>query len=151
MDASFTVTRTGLDRTSVPMRLFAKAKRLGTWDPADVDLTRDAADWAALAPDEQDLLLRLSAQFGAGEESVAADLLPLVGWAVAQGRTEDELFLASYLWEEAKHVEAFDRFLREVACVEGSLEHYLTPAYRRHFAHAQPEAMACLAHDRCPT
>lgn len=150
MTATFTTTRTGLDRRLYPMRLFAKAKKLGTWDPAAVDLTRDAADWAALAPDEQDLLLRLSAQFGAGEESVTNDLLPLLGWAAAEGRTEDELFLTSYLWEEAKHVEAFDRFLREVARAEGSLDHFLTPAYRRHFAEAQPAAMARLRDDRSP-
>jgi ribonucleoside-diphosphate reductase beta chain len=91
--------------------------------------------------------LRLSAQFGAGEESVTTDLLPLLGWAAEAGRLEDELFLTGYLWEEAKHVEAFDRFLREVAAFDGDLEGYLTPAYRAHFAEAQPAAMARLRTD----
>ena len=147
MTTTFKTTREGLDYGLLPMRLFAKAKALGTWDPAAIDLSQDARDWAGLSDRERDLLLRLSAQFGAGEESVTTDLLPLLGWAAAEGRLEDELFLTAYLWEEAKHVEAFDRFLREVAGVEGDLDHYLTPAYRAHFAEAQPAAMDRLRTD----
>ena len=143
----FTTTRRGLDYGLLPMRLFAKAKKLGTWDPADIDLSKDAQDWDTLTDPERDLLLRLSAQFGAGEESVTVDLLPLVAWAANAGRTEDALFLTSYLWEEAKHVETFDRFLRTVARVDGPLDHFLGPAYRAHFAEAQPAAMAALATD----
>ena len=141
---TFKTTREGLDYGLYPMRLFAKAKALGTWDPAAVDLAQDAADWDGLGEREQDLLLRLSAQFGGGEESVTADLLPLLGWMGAQGRVEDELFLTSYLWEEAKHVESFDRFIREVARSTADLDGYLTPAYRAHFMSAQPQAMAQL-------
>lgn len=145
--ATFKTTREGIDYGLRPMRLFAKAKSLGTWDPASIDLEADAADWETLTDPERDLLLRLSAQFGAGEESVTTDLLPLLGWAAAQGRLEDELFLTAYLWEESKHVEAFDRFLRQVARFEGDLEDYLTPAYRAHFAEAQPAAMDRLRTD----
>lgn len=150
MRTAFKTTREGLAYDSVPMRLFAKAKALGTWDPAAVDLAQDRADWLGLAPEEQDLLLRLTAQFGAGEESVTADLLPLLERMAADGRVEDELFLTAYLWEEAKHVETFDRFLRLVAGHGGDLEAYLTPAYRAHFMQAQPEAMARLRTDRSP-
>lgn len=146
--ATFKTTREGLDYASAPMRLFAKAKKLGVWDPAAVDLTHDAADWDQLGERERDLLLRLSAQFGAGEESVTTDLLPLLGWAADEGRLEDELFLTAYLWEESKHVETFDRFLREVARFDGDLESYLTPAYRVHFTEAQPAAMNRLKTDR---
>ena len=32
------------------MRLWHKAKRLGTWDPRDIDLTRDAEDWRGWMP-----------------------------------------------------------------------------------------------------
>ena len=144
---TFTTTRTGLDRESYPMRLFQKAKALGTWDPRAIDLGQDAADWTTLTEGEQDLLLRLSAQFGAGEESVTTDLLPLLDWAARAGRTEDELFLTSYLWEEAKHVEGFDRFLREVATTDADLDGYLTDAYQTHFMEAQPAAMQRLRTD----
>ncbi len=150
MPTTFKTTREGLDRRLVPMRLFAKAKTLGAWDPAAIDLTQDAADWAALTEPERDLLLRLSAQFGAGEESVTADLLPMLAWAGAAGRLEDQLFLTSYLYEEAKHVEAFDRFLREVAGVTGSLDAYLSPAHAAYFGVAQPAAMAQLYTDHSP-
>jgi ribonucleoside-diphosphate reductase beta chain len=27
------------------MRLFQKAKKLGIWDPADIDFTQDKEDW----------------------------------------------------------------------------------------------------------
>ncbi|MEL6614972.1 MAG: R2-like ligand-binding oxidase [Bacteroidota bacterium] len=150
MRTTFATTRRGLDHASPPMRLWRKAKKLGTWDPAAVDLSQDREDWQGLGEREQDLLLRLTAQFAGGEESVTADLLPLLGWAARTGRVEDEMFLTSYLWEEAKHVEAFDRVLREVAGVDGDLEAYLTDAYRGHFMHAQPEAMDRLRSDDSP-
>ncbi len=37
------------------MRLLEKARRLGIWNPADIDLSRDRADWLGLAADEQDV------------------------------------------------------------------------------------------------
>ena len=150
MRASFATTHRGLDHSLPPMRLWRKAKALGTWDPAAVDLSQDREDWLGLSDRERDLLLRLTAQFAGGEESVTADLLPLLGWAAREGRVEDEMFLTSYLWEEAKHVETFDRVLREVAGVDGSLDDYLTDAYRAHFMSAQPEAMDRLRTDSSP-
>jgi len=130
---SYTTVSQGLNRDLVPFSLWSKAKRLGTWDPAAVDLTQDCADWQALAPRERDLLLRLTAQFVGGEEAVATDLLPFLQVAAAEGRVEEELFLASYLWEEAKHVDAFDRFLGEVADRPGGLDALLTPAHHQLF------------------
>ena len=150
MRTTFATTRRGLDHGLPAMRLWRKAKSLGTWDPAAIDLEQDRADWQGLTERERDLLLRLTAQFAGGEESVTADLLPLLGWAARTGRVEDEMFLTSYLWEEAKHVEAFDRVLREVAGVDGDLEAYLTDAYRGHFMGAQPEAMDRLRTDDSP-
>jgi ribonucleoside-diphosphate reductase beta chain len=52
--SSFQVTGPrGLDHSLLPMTLWRKAKKLGTWDPADIDLVRDARDWAALSPLER--------------------------------------------------------------------------------------------------
>lgn len=132
------------------MRLWAKAKQLGTWDPAAIDFNQDAIDWQGLADDEQDLLLRLTAQFQGGEESVTYDLLPLLHVMAEAGRIEDEMFLTAYLWEEAKHVEGFHYFLREVADVAGSLDHYFTPAYRQLFFKELPAAMNRLRTDVSP-
>lgn len=146
---SYTTVSRGLDRACVPFRLWTKAKRLGTWDPAAVDLTADHADWQALSPEEQDLLLRLTAQFQGGEEAVATDLLPFLQVAADEGRLEDELFLTAYLWEEGKHVEAFDRFLNEVAVREVDLSALLVPAHHALFQ-ALAEAVGALRADPTP-
>ena len=148
--SSFRTSSEGLSYDAVPMRLWRKAKSLGTWDPASIDFARDAADWAKLADDERDLLLRLTAQFQGGEESVTLDLLPMLMLMGEEGRIEEEMFLTSYLWEEAKHVEGFDRFLRMVVQVEGDLEHYFTSSYRRIFFDELPRSMNALKTDHSP-
>ena len=105
------------------MRLYQKSKRLGVWDPRDIDFSADAAAWQELAADERDLLLRVTALFQAGEEAVTVDLLPLVDAIGAEGRLEDGLFLTAWLWEEGKHTEFFRRFLDEVAGETADLHH----------------------------
>ena len=59
--------------------------------------------------------------FQAGEESVTLDLLPLILAIANEGRLEEEMFLTSFLWEEAKHTDFFSRFLAEVAGVTDDL------------------------------
>ena len=112
---SFATTTRGLDRNLPPMRLYEKAKRLGIWNPSDIDFSQDKADWASLKDDEKDLILRLLAMFVAGEEAVTLDLLPLIQVIAKEGRIEEEMFLTSFLFEEAKHTDFFRRFLDEVA------------------------------------
>ncbi len=141
---------TGLRFDSVPMRLWEKAKRLGVWNPADIDFTQDRLDWQQLAPDEQDMLLRLTALFQAGEECVTLDILPLLDVIASEGRLEEQLYLTSFLWEEAKHVEAFRRFFDQVAEMRSDLTHYHSPAYRRIFEEELPSAMGRLRTDRSP-
>ena len=129
------------------MRLFQKAKRLGTWDPQAIDLSRDAEDWNGLAAEEKDFLLRTLALFQAGEEGVTSDLLPLIMVIAQEGRIEEEIYLTSFLWEEAKHVEFFRRWLDEVALAPGDLERYLTPSYRQLFFVELPGALNALRTD----
>lgn len=147
MPTSFATTRARLDMNSRPMQLWRKAKGQGTWDPAKIDFSDDIADWAACSESEQDLLLRLTAQFEAGEESVTRDLLPLLQYMSRHGRIEDEMFLTAYLWEEAKHVEGFHRFLDEVVGTTADLDAYLTAPYRTLFAEHLPAAMDGLRAD----
>lgn len=132
------------------MRLWHKAKKLGTWDPRDIDFRADAADWARLEDDERDVILRLTALFQGGEESVTRDLLPLMMVIAAEGRLEEEMYLTSFLWEEAKHVEAFRRFLDEVAPGSGDLSRFHGPMWRRIFADELPSAMDRLRFDPSP-
>ncbi|MBK8025589.1 MAG: R2-like ligand-binding oxidase [Chloroflexi bacterium] len=141
-----TVTR-GLRRDTPPMRLFEKAKKLGVWNPSDLDFTRDRADWLSLTEREHDVILRLTSMFQAGEEAVTLDLLPLITVVAQEGRIEEELYLTTFLWEEAKHTDFFRRFLDEVAMVPGDLSHYATDNYRAVVYEALPSALNRLSTD----
>ena len=139
-----------IDLQCPPMRLWQKAKKLGVWDPADIDFSQDARDWQKLNEDEQDLILRLTSLFQAGEEAVTLDLLPLIQVIAAEGRLEEEIYLTSFLWEEAKHVEAFSRFLGEVTGPNRDLSEYMTPMYRTIFWEELPNALGRLRTDSSP-
>ncbi len=147
---TFLTTTHGLRRGLPPMRLFDKAKRFGIWNPSDIDLSQDQRDWQGLNAEEQDILLRLSALFQAGEEAVTLDLLPLIMVIAQEGRLEEEMYLTSFLWEEAKHVEFFSRFFAEVAGAPAGLSRYHTASYRALFYEALPEAMHRLLVDPSP-
>jgi len=147
-DGYATISGRGLDWESVPMRLFQKAKRLGTWDPQALDLSRDAADWNGFTDLERDFLLRTLVLFQAGEEGVTSDLLPLIMAIAAEGRLEEEIYLTSFLWEEAKHVEFFRRWLDQVALATGDLASFLTPSYSHLFLVELPSALQALQTDR---
>lgn len=109
-----TLTGQGLRHDIPPMRLYHKAKRLGIWDPRSIDLTQDQQHWQQFAPEQKDGLRRLIVAFQAGEEAVTLDLLPLILTIAKEGRLEEEMFLTTFLWEEAKHTEFFRRYLDEV-------------------------------------
>ncbi|MBP8947860.1 MAG: R2-like ligand-binding oxidase [Candidatus Promineofilum sp.] len=149
---TFATTTHGLRRDAPAMRLYEKAKRLGIWNPSDIDLRRDREHWLALAGDERDILLRLTAMFQAGEEAVTLDLLPLIMTIAAEGRIEEELFLTTFLFEEAKHTDFFNRWLSEVAGPEvgADLSRYHSDNYRAVFYHALPAALGALQTDRSP-
>jgi ribonucleoside-diphosphate reductase beta chain len=133
------------------MRLYEKAKRLGIWNPSDIDLSQDRSDWAALQPDEKDLILRLLAMFVAGEEAVTLDLLPLIRVIAREGRLEEEMFLTTFLFEEAKHTDFFRRFLDEVSIAATDLSRYHTDNYRQIFYEALPAALSTLEADPSPS
>lgn len=139
-----------LDHSHPAMRLWHKAKKLGVWDPRDIDFSQDRRDWLGLSGDEKDLILRLTSLFQAGEEAVTLDLLPLIGVIAAEGRLEEEMYLTNFLWEEAKHVEAFRRFLDEVAEETSDLSHYHSPGYQYVFYDALPTSLARLRTDASP-
>lgn len=114
--AAHTYSRpTVLRPDSFPMRLYEKAKRLGVWNPSEIDFSQDRADWQEMDDPRRKEVIRLTARFLAGEEAVTLDLLPLVLAIARQGRLEEEMFLTTFLFEEAKHTDFFSRWLREVA------------------------------------
>lgn len=147
--STFITTRAGgLQQQHPAMQLFRKAKRLGIWNPDDIDYRQDIRDWQRLTDDEQDVLRRLTSLFVAGEESVTLDLLPLIQVIAREGRLEEELFLTTFLWEEAKHVDFFaNGVIATVMQHTGDLSHYHTPAYQRLFGDELPRAMHALTSD----
>ena len=145
-----TTSNRGLDHDLPPMRLWRKAKRHGIWNPEDIDFGQDVADWQQLSAEERQTLVHLSSLFQAGEESVTLDLLPLIQVIAAEGRLEEEMFLTAFLWEEAKHVELFRRFLDEVAGDSSDLSRFHGDSYRTIFYDQLPRAMARLRDDPSP-
>ena len=132
------------------MRLYHKAKKLGIWDPQSIDFTQDILDWQHLKDTEKESLLQLTALFQAGEECVTLDLLPLVMVIAREGRLEEEMFLTTFLWEEAKHTEFFRRFLDEVVQEQSDLHHYHTASFRTLFYETLPQTMHALLTDQSP-
>jgi ribonucleoside-diphosphate reductase beta chain len=145
----FRTTRGGL-RDCYPLRLFQKAKRLGAWDPADVDFTQDREDWQSLNELQQETILSLTSLFLAGEEAVTLDLLPLMLAVARSGRVEEEMYLTTFLYEEAKHTELFARFLAEVAGSPTDLERFHVASYRKLFYEELPATMERLLTDSSP-
>lgn len=148
---SFVTTTRGLDRSTPPMKLFEKAKRYGVWNPSDIDFTQDQRDWQRLTPEEREVILHLTSLFVAGEEAVTLDLLPLMMTVAKEGRIEEEMFLTTFLWEEAKHTDFFQRFLNEVLQINGeALTRFHGAAYRTIFYEALPRALDRLMVDQSP-
>ncbi|MBL8062885.1 MAG: R2-like ligand-binding oxidase [Anaerolineales bacterium] len=147
---AFATTTRGLNRDLPPMRLYEKAKKLGIWNPSDIDLTKDKQDWAGFTDEEKDLCLLLLSMFVAGEEAVTLDLLPLIQAIAQEGRIEEEMFLTTFLFEEAKHTDFFRRFMDEVAEAGVDLSRYHGDNYRQLFYESLPNALNALRTDPSP-
>ena len=147
---AFATTTRGLNRDLPPMRLYEKAKKLGIWNPSDIDFSKDKLDWATFKDDEKDLIWLLLALFVAGEEAVTLDLLPLIEVVAREGRIEEEMYLTTFLFEEAKHTDFFRRFLDEVCEAPVDLSHFHTDNYKTIFYEALPDALLGLKNDSSP-
>lgn len=148
---SFPTTTLGLQRSSPPMRLFEKAKRFGIWNPSDLDFSQDRQDWLSFDDQQRDMILRLVSMFQSGEEAVTLDLLPLIQVIAGEGRFEEEMFLSTFLFEEAKHTDFFRRFLDDVVQDPGDLSRYTTENYRDLIYEALPRALQRLREDPSPS
>ncbi|MCV7092589.1 R2-like ligand-binding oxidase [Mycobacterium interjectum] len=140
----------GLNWNSLPLRLFSGGNRK-SWDPNDIDFSRDRADWESLSDRERDYATRLCAEFVAGEEAVMNDIQPFMAAMRAEGRLGDEMYLTQFAFEEAKHTVAFRLWLDAVG-VTSDLHRYLDelPAYKQIFNKELPEALNALAVNPAP-
>jgi ribonucleoside-diphosphate reductase beta chain len=140
----------GLNWDSLPLKLFAGGNAK-FWNPADIDFSRDRADWERLNEDERDFATRLCAQFIAGEEAVTEDIQPFMSAMRAEGRLGDEMYLTQFAFEEAKHTQVFRLWLDAVGMTE-DLQTYLEPlpAYRQMFYDELPDCLNSLSSDASP-
>ena len=112
---------TGLDRDSVPWRLWEKAKE-SFWDPKDIDFSKDAADFASFTEEQQIRVASSARGFMVGEEAVTIDILPLIRAISREGRLEETIYLTSFALEEAKHVDFFRLFFDTVGFDPSALQ-----------------------------
>lgn len=145
------ISEGGLDLTGLSMRLFQKGNRL-FWDPSEIDFSKDAADWEALDGEEREAALRLASLFLAGEEAVTKDIQPFMAAMSAEGRLEDEMYLTQFAFEEAKHVEAWRKWLNAIGAT-GDLSNWVdeNPSYQEIFYDRLPTALQALHDDPSPT
>lgn len=144
-----TTSSRGIIEDSLPYRLYQKAKRFGVWNPADIDFSQDAEDWKKMNDDQREGILRLISMFQAGEEAVTLDLLPLIMVIAKEGRLEEEMFLTTFLFEEAKHTEFFRLVLNAIG-EKGDLAHFHSDTYKKVFYEILPTAMERIATDQSP-
>jgi ribonucleoside-diphosphate reductase beta chain len=140
----------GLNWNSLPLKLFAGGNAK-FWNPADIDFSRDRADWETLSDVERDFALRLCAEFIAGEEAVTEDIQPFMAAMRAEGRLGDEMYLTQFAFEEAKHVQVFRMWLDAVGITD-DLHSFLEPlaAYRQMFYEELPDCLNALSTDPSP-
>jgi len=107
-----------MDRDSRSNRYYRNAVERH-WDPGEIDLEQDLDNLLAAAQRDEDpmgaedfeRMIAGIAKFGAGEDAVTEDLAPL---AVVFEDIDDQMFLTTQMYEEAKHADFFDRYWREV-------------------------------------
>lgn len=140
----------GLNWNSLPLKLFAGGNAK-FWNPADIDFSRDRADWEALTDRERNYATRLCAEFIAGEEAVTKDIQPFMAAMRAEGRLGDEMYLTQFAFEEAKHTQVFRMWLDAVG-IDDDLHSYLeeVPSYGQIFNEELPDSLNTLYVDPSP-
>jgi ribonucleoside-diphosphate reductase beta chain len=105
-----------LDRESRGTRYYRNAVERH-WDPAEIAIGTDLENLVSFMENEPkpgpllDRFRQGVARFGAGEQAVTEDLAPL---ATTLDDLDDQMFITTQLYEEAKHTDFFDRYWREV-------------------------------------
>ena len=93
-----------------PQQLYEDWER-SHWAAQDVDLTRDRADWAALAESERNLLYWVLSSLMVAEERISTQFCGLV---LAQDDEEEGSYLSTQLVDEVRHMQFYARFQNEV-------------------------------------
>lgn len=101
-----------------PQRLYFLWER-GHWEVGALDFEQDRRDWEQMPEMGRALFLKTLAPFFAAEERVAAVFAPII---LAADSEQEAAFLATQQVDEARHMQFFDRFWREVFTADGDGE-----------------------------
>ena len=85
------------------------------WASQSIDLEQDKRDWAAMTGKQREEILWLLSAFFIGEERVTTQFSGLV---MAYEDEQEEAFLTTQQVDEARHMQFFDRYYREVFAFE---------------------------------
>jgi ribonucleoside-diphosphate reductase beta chain len=120
------------------------------WNPAAIDLSRDAGAWADLPAERRDRLTTLLAGFCVAEDAVAETLTPFADAAREAELASQESLMAWVFFlqrrDEERHSKFFDRVGAEVLGLEGATPQERRAAARRHV----PAAFLELFEERLP-
>ena len=97
-------------RLRSPQELYEQWER-SHWSAHEVDLTRDRADWAALADRERELLYWVLSSLMVAEERISTQFCGLV---LAQDDEEEGSYLSTQLVDEVRHMQFYARYRDEV-------------------------------------
>src|SRR5919107_5943663 len=112
------------------------------WDPAAIDLTRDATAWPELPAERRRRLMTLFAGFCVAEDAVSEHITPFADAARGATLASQESLMAWVFFlqrrDEDRHARFFDRIGAEVLGLPGD-----TPADRREAArpHVPPAVL----------
>jgi ribonucleoside-diphosphate reductase beta chain len=97
-----------------PQKLYELWERQ-QWQSQAIELDRDREDWAGFSDEEKDQIMWGLSSFFVGEERVTTQFSGLV---MAYEDEQEEAFLTTQQVDEARHMQFFDRYYREVFGVE---------------------------------
>jgi ribonucleoside-diphosphate reductase beta chain len=97
-----------------PQQLYELWERQ-SWLSQEIDFTRDVEHWANLDDEEREWFVWGMASFFIGEERVTTQFSGLV---MAYEDEQEESFLTTQQVDEARHMQFFDRFYREVVGID---------------------------------
>ncbi len=103
------------------------------WQSQAIDLERDKQQWTDLPEESKDEHLWGLSSFFVGEERVTTQFSGLV---MAYADEQEEAFLATQQVDEARHMQFFDRYYREVLGVDHELIQERLAAVRVHLTDA---------------
>ena len=89
------------------------------WQSQAIDLERDKEQWAELPQEDKEEHLWGLSSFFVGEERVTTQFSGLV---MAYENEQEEAFLTTQQVDEARHMQFFDRWFREVAGTDGGIQ-----------------------------